>query len=337
MNGAGFAIEIRERYGDVARDRWPVSADPLPDEVLSSWIHRLAIANGIVPRSFAGVLGLRDGMWSPRLELRLPRHVAALLANQTGVPHEAISAMSMTGDALTPLLLPLRENAHRNRSTWMQYCPLCLADDDAPYFRRQWRMASRISCFEHGRGLRDRCPSCRSGIASFNQGELVPQHFCARCGFDLRTAPNASVKAAARRLERVIHDIYRVELAKGLPAVGDLISRLLRAPVAANVTGAKSLTRLSTAARIRCLERLASNPHDWLTNGKDAGAAYPRCMIVAAGGHEELIARFADFLERHQGSPRRKRSPPLGADRSALIAAYWRVMHAEGPRRSKNR
>ncbi|MCV3211661.1 TniQ family protein [Mesorhizobium sp. YC-39] len=68
---AAFGIEIRERYGDVAGKRWPVSAAPLPDELLSSWLHRLALANGIAPRSFAGVLGLSERMWSPRLDLRL--------------------------------------------------------------------------------------------------------------------------------------------------------------------------------------------------------------------------------------------------------------------------
>lgn len=326
--GGGFAIEMRERYGDVAQDRWPVSVDPLPHEALSSWIHRLALANGIAPRLFAGVLGARDGMWSPRLELRLPGHVAALLGKQTGVAPETISAMALTGDALTPLLPPLRENAHRNRSTWMQYCPLCLADDDAPYFRRQWRLASRISCFVHGCGLRDRCPECGSGIASFDQAELIPQHFCARCGFDLRSARKASVKAAARRLERAIADVLRVETAKGSLADSDLIWRLLRAPVVAEIPSAKSLTGLSTAARIRCFERLASKPYDWLISDMDAGAAYRRCMILAAGGHEALINRFAGFLEKHQEARRPERSLPVGATRSALFEAYLRVMDA---------
>ncbi|MER9387791.1 TniQ family protein [Mesorhizobium sp. M0435] len=142
-----------------------MTIDPQPDELVSSWLHRLAIVNGIAPRPFAGVLGLGGGMWSPRLDLQLPRDVAVLLGGQTGVPHEAISAMTMTGWALTPLLLPLRENARRNRSTWMQFCSLCLADE-APHFHRQWRLASRISCFVHGCGLRDRCPACHAGIAA---------------------------------------------------------------------------------------------------------------------------------------------------------------------------
>ena len=73
----GFAIEIRERYLDVVGDRWPAVLGPQPDELLSSWLHRLAIANGVAPRSFAGVLGLSGGMWSPRLDVRLPHELAA--------------------------------------------------------------------------------------------------------------------------------------------------------------------------------------------------------------------------------------------------------------------
>ncbi|MFI0849581.1 TniQ family protein [Mesorhizobium sp. IMUNJ 23232] len=183
---SGFAIEIRARYGDVARDRWLVSVDPLPEELLSSWIHRLALANGIAPRSFAGVLGLGGGMWSVRLDLRLPRHVAAPLGTSTDGPLEAISTMAMTDRALTPVLLPLRENARRNRSAWMQYYPLCLGEDEAPYFRRQWRLASRVSCFVHGCGLRADIPIAAAELLPSNQTELLPQHLCARCDFDLR-------------------------------------------------------------------------------------------------------------------------------------------------------
>ncbi len=324
----GLAIEIRERYSDVAESRWPVSVDPFPDELLSSWLHRLALANGIAPRSFAGVLGLGNGMWSPRLDLHLPRHVAALLADQTGVPREAIIKMSMTGCALIPLLLPRRENAHRNRSTWMQYCPLCLADDEVPYFRRQWRLSSRISCFVHRCSLRDRCPSCRAGIASFDQTELRPQHVCARCSFDLRSAPKTSVNAASRRLERAIADICRIEVAKRSPTIKNLVSRLLHAPVVAEIRRAKRLTSLSTATRIHCFHTLTTRPADWLYSKEEVTVAHRRRAILAAGGHGELIAGFADILERNQESRPSKHSPrsPRDADLPHLLEAYSRFI-----------
>ncbi|MER8784344.1 TniQ family protein [Mesorhizobium sp. M1006] len=320
-----MAIEIRERYRDVVRDRWPVSVDPQPDELLSSWLHRLALANGIAPRSFASALGLGEGMWSPRLDLQLPREAAALLADRTNVRQETISAMAMAEPALTPLLLPLRENVHRNRSSWMQYCPLCLASDEAPYFRRRWRLASRISCSAHGCGLRDRCPACRTAIVSFDQVELVPQHFCARCGFDLRAAPKAGVNAAARRLERAIADICRVESATDSAATIDVVSRVLRAPVGADIGLGGTLTNLSTAARIRCFNQLAAKRLDWLVTHEDAAVAHRRRIILAAGGHDELIARFADFLGKHQTRPRSMCPPQPCAGLADVLTAYLRV------------
>jgi hypothetical protein len=317
---SGFAVEIRARYRDVVRDRWPVSINPQPDELLSSWIHRLAIANGIAPRSFANVLGLDGGMWSARLDLRLPSDVAALLESQTGISPSAISTMATVGWALTPLLLPLRESVHRNRSTWMQYCPLCLLEDQAPYFRRQWRLASRVSCFAHGCGLRDRCPACRRGIAAFDQIDLLAQHFCVGCGFDLRQAPKASVKVSARRLERTIDDIVRLESAKGLLSNSDLISRLLRAP------STMTLTSLSTFARIRCLEGLAAGSLDWIGAGEDTTVAHWRRLILAAGSHARVITRLADHMEKRQKSARSVHLSPPGADLPALLEAYARVI-----------
>lgn len=323
---AGFAIEIRERYGDVAPGCWPVSVDPLRDELLSSWLHRLALVNGVAPRSFANVLGLGDGMWSSRLDLVLPRHVARLLSDHTGLAIKKLSAMRMSGGAMAPLLLPLRDNAHRNRSTWMQYCPQCLAADEVSYFRRQWRLASRVSCFVHGCGLRDRCPACYAGIAAFDQSELLPQHICVRCGFDLRAAPKASVKAAARRLERAIADICRVEAAIGSTKTSDTVSRVLRAPAAAAVRSRRTLTNLSSAARIRCFEALALIYPDWLVDETNHARGYRRLMIVAAGGHESMITRFADFLERHQARSKPRRFCKPDADLADLLTAYTRMM-----------
>ena len=186
-----------------------------------------------------------------------------------------------------------------------------------------------------GDGLRDVIARVeRRAVESFDQADLVSQHFCARCGFDLRTAPKASVKASARRLERAIADICRVESVRDSARTSDAVSRVLRTPVTAGVRSGMTLTNLSTAARIRCFEALAAKPPDWLVNDMEGADAYRRWMIVAAGGHEAMIARFADFLETHQGSPRRKRLPPA-ADRSALFTAYFRIMQSGSHHRGR--
>ena len=239
----GFAIEIRERYRMLLGIVGLPPPSPQPDELLSSWLHRLAIANGVAPRAFAGVLGLGGGMWSPRLDVRLPHELAAWLGVRTGVPPEAISAMAMTEGALAPLLVAVaRDRACRSRSTWLQFCALALPTIALPIFGDRWRLASRVSCFRHGCGLRDRCPACRGGMAPFAQTDLIPHYVCARCGFDLRGAARISVEAAARRLERSIDDFCKAEIAKRSPAIHEWVARLLRVPVVGR-------RRLRSAAR----------------------------------------------------------------------------------------
>lgn len=136
--------------------------------------------------------------------------------------------------------------------------------------------------------------------------------------------------------QRALADICRVEAVKGLASTNHAVSHVLRTPIAAEVRSGRTLTNLSTAARIRCFEALAAKPPDWLVNDMDSADAYWHWMIVAAGGHDALIARAADFLEMHQSSPRRKRSLPT-ADRSALFAAYFRIMQPTGGHRGRPR
>lgn len=148
---AWFAIEMRERYSDVAHDRWPVSA-PTSSRTICC---RVGFTASSSSRDRAEVVRRRPWDWrrdvvsAPRPSASAPRRrVAALLGNRTGVPREAVSATVMSGCALTPLLLPLRVTARRNRSALMQHCFLCLADDASPYFRRQRRLgrAFPVSC-----------------------------------------------------------------------------------------------------------------------------------------------------------------------------------------------
>nr|WP_282449598.1 TniQ family protein [Roseibium sp. CAU 1639] len=320
-------IGIGARYRDVISHRWPVIVAPQSEELLSSWLHRLAIANGVAPRDFARVLGPASGpgsgLWSASLDLRLPTPVAACLLTHTGVSRQKLVAMSLTRSAWRPLLLPLRSRGRRGRSTWLQYCPCCLAEDAQPYFRRRWRLSTGISCPDHGCGLRDRCRSCGSGIAASGQPDLVPQHLCVRCGADLRRAPKVAVSAAARRIERCIDDICRLEAVTGR-LTGKLGGSplLQRLPAIAGLAPTSTLSGLSASARRRCFEQLARTPCTWLTAGDDGVAVHWRRLILAAGGTSALMGQFVEALERDrhlQASPPR-RAPKV--DLPALLAAY---------------
>src|ERR1700728_3323682 len=53
-------------------NRWPIRPWPMPDELLSRWLNRVAIANGIAPRSFSRLLREAIG-YRPRQSARFIR------------------------------------------------------------------------------------------------------------------------------------------------------------------------------------------------------------------------------------------------------------------------
>ncbi|MGO4568274.1 TniQ family protein [Rhizobium sp. 2YAF20] len=270
----GPTIAIRERYDEVVSDRWPGFVRPQRDELLSSWVHRLAFANGIAPRSFGRVLGFSGGMWSPSLDMNFQTDAVNILRAHTGVPLPRLSAMSLKGSPLKRLLLPLRDDGSRRGPTWLQFCPQCLAEDGQPNFRKHWRLAIKISCSKHRCGLRDRCPFCRNRIAAFNQAALVPQHYCARCGFDLRLSSKVPVSPSARLLDQCIFDICKLEAMTGSLDRSSLVRRLLHSPGICSLDPATPLVNLSASARIRCMGRLAAQPNDWLTDDDDIAVSH---------------------------------------------------------------
>ncbi|MBX5154130.1 TniQ family protein [Rhizobium lentis] len=329
------AISIRERYLDVVSDRWPVTVVPQADELLSSWLHRLAHANGVAPRAFARVLRRNSRMWSPALDFRLPSDIAKLLSANTGIAPDELAAMMLPHALPRQLLLPLRTSGHRTDSTWLQFCSYCLAEDAQPYFRRRWRLATRVSCSNHSCRLRDRCPSCQSCIAVFDQADLVPQHYCARCGYDLRRAPRIGISPAARQLDRCIDDICRLEGMKDTPSSRSLIRRLLNTHE--GIYSRPNLTDLSTGARARCIAYAAKHEDDWLTVGDETAAAQWRRLILAAGSHRTLIERFADCLAKRRELRELQVKTivqPKPVDVAALLEAYGRVMERGRRRRS---
>lgn len=302
MAGGGrFVVEPQPRYRELQADRWPVTVAPQDDELLSSWLHRLALANGLAPRHLGDVLGLGAGMWSARLDCALLDGTLDVLHQQTGVARERIAMMTLGAGPGTRLLLPLRHVAGRSAATWLQFCPDCLAGDDVPYFRRRWRWATRISCWEHGCGLRDRCPGCGDGIAAFAQRDLIAQHFCSRCGHDLRIAPRVRLLAATRRKAKVIDDLCRFEAARGFAAKSSLTERLIHLPHAIFVP--RVLTQLSAAARIGCIGRLDFGLTP-LRLDDVATIAFWRDRIVRAGGVAKTLEPLCELLCRGLAMPR---------------------------------
>lgn len=185
---------------------WPIHLKPLDDELLSSWIIRLAHAHGYKIQTMCLVLfGRNSAIWNRDIDRLAPPEVIDALARISGASVEQIEKTTLrsyegvmferhvTG-GICRWLVPLGV-FHRSRSRpGLMFCPQCLRDDATPYFRRRWRLASSTICANHKGYLLDACPKCAAPIAphrSDMQGrQLYPSSglkiHCWQCGFDLR-------------------------------------------------------------------------------------------------------------------------------------------------------
>lgn len=307
---------------------WPITVTPQPDELLSSWLHRLAYANGVPARSFASVLGLAPGRWSARLDLNNSSSITDQLRKCADISPERLNLMTLPGDFPNRLVLPLRSLARRKGSAWLQFCPLCLADGAHSYFRREWRLATRLTCELHATRLRDRCPSCNQPVIAFDQRQLLPQHHCVRCGYDFRRASTIYLCPAVRRLDQCIHEIVGSGLIGGSSKGELLIRRLLNIPRLTGVDQQELLTGLSASYRARCYERLVEHPVEGkiVNPGPGIIGEAVRSPVTEHDGLNVLIELLADALRPKLGRPATSSARPT-YDLSHFLAAFQLIGH----------
>lgn len=186
---------------------WPIRYKPLPDELLSSWLVRLAHGHGLKVQTFCNLIfGNRLQVWNRDIDRLGPDWLVNELSARTGTPPEI--AYGTTLRAYEGLLYPqfklsgvlqwvltLKMYHRKHEGFGLQYCPQCLREGEEPYFRKSWRVAFNTVCVTHKCMLRDRCPSCGAGVA-FHRRDMGRTDAaatdslagCHQCGFDLREA-----------------------------------------------------------------------------------------------------------------------------------------------------
>jgi hypothetical protein len=237
---------------------WPIRYKPLPDELLSCWLVRLAHGHGLKVQTFCNLIfGNRYQVWNRDIDRLAPTWLVDELCRRTGTSPEMAwnttlrtyegllySKFRMSGALHWILTLKMY---HRKREGFgLQFCPTCLADDAIPYFRKSWRVAFNTVCTRHGTMLLDRCPTCdvaavphRLDMAKPDAMEIAPLSYCHSCGFDLRNAPTLEpisydVQASALLIEamRALDAEHRQdsEWDLGRYAVMHQLCRLMTAP-----------------------------------------------------------------------------------------------------------
>lgn len=326
-NAPRISVSPARRYSVAAGRRWPVDVKPAPGELLSSWLHRLAHANGAPPRYFGAVLGAAGGAWSAQLDRHLPDAVRRLLLDHTSICLEEIDGLCLANSPLSILRLRLRTRPQdagtsTAQSSWLQFCPTCLREDAVPYFRQSWTLATRVSCFRHGCRLRDRCPSCGQGLAPFKRDRLVPQQYCAFCDAHL-AKPTGPASPGARRLERLIDDLLRLDTTGRAPGERKTLpERLATYPVPVGRT-TSTIPHLSHRVRHDFFRKL-SEGRIGLESHKVHGPRNLWARLAnAAENHNGLVGVLAHRLTETAGLERA--ASPKPPDLAALLRAAIRL------------
>jgi len=186
---------------------WLYHPNPLPDELLSSWLVRIAHGHNMKLQTFFRVaLGTAQALWFRDIDRQAPDWLIRALSEHTGAGLRQIRRTSLLDykgvlyrryrwSGHQYWLLPLNMIDTSYHHNGVQFCPHCLQEDKEPYFRKRWRVAFYTMCTRHQCMLHDQCPSC-GAIVAFHRREmgkigqvdagLITQ--CHACDFDLREA-----------------------------------------------------------------------------------------------------------------------------------------------------
>lgn len=211
LDGSLHPFEIDTSDDPITNARpYPVLAvrcASLPDELLSSWLIRLAWLNAEKLHTFKRRFWNHTGSpWTRNLDLSVSEETLAHIALMSDVQASLLFPLTLRAFAGSLFesvdqhggaqgLLCEARTGQRVQGYGLQFCPACLQSDKVPYFRRGWRIAYLVVCPVHQVLFQDACPQCHRPItyhlAEFGAASLpqrVPTSFCGYCGLDWRSS-----------------------------------------------------------------------------------------------------------------------------------------------------
>jgi hypothetical protein len=203
------------RWGGRLGDLFPVHPQPLPDELLTSWLIRTAHGNGM---KLQRLLDVAVGRNMPTLNRDYDRSAPYAHLEQyaelTGIGVQRLAECTLRSASGTfvdevnivsnsPWILVIGVHHRKRKLFGQQYCPACLATDFTPHFRRSWRFAFYVECHIHHIAMCDACWACgaqviphRIDVGQRQRFTQQTMRYCHRCGDDLAHAPQYGLEIA---------------------------------------------------------------------------------------------------------------------------------------------
>lgn len=182
---------------------WAFKAEPLDDELLSSYLIRAAHRHGLSPYRFCAYYFPGIPIWNRDIDRSASPLFIKNLALVCGHAQSNLMPLLLNSPTRTNLKAGITPwiNAvgifHRKRRRFGQlYCPECLRE--SAYFRKRWRHSAVTCCEKHGCELLDSCMACGSSLAPHRQFIDIAQ--CGFCSADLRAPQCTRASEHERRV-----------------------------------------------------------------------------------------------------------------------------------------
>lgn len=197
----------------IAASRFLIVPQPFPDEILSSWIARTSYAHLTHPKTFMNMhFSTGKFNWRANFDASVSDEVLHIIERKSALSFETIYQMSPRSyeSYLQESIIP---NGLNTFIVSQRFCPVCLREDQFPYYRKSWKVLFTTVCFKHHCYLYDGCPSCGAFLKLANMYcNTLPFMFCHKCGFNLLKARKLTVPKifdlAFKRIRR-IHSILK--------------------------------------------------------------------------------------------------------------------------------
>lgn len=287
-------------------------AGPCGSESLTSWIFRLASANGFatygelmhdanIVLSASTLIDLEPERWALLAQLQQLSGVCVPLLQK----HTLNAALvAMTGSPCSTAGRWLMPSS--GRGCRFAVCPACLAEDSRPYWRSAWRLSVSTICPVHRHLLVDTCSGC-AGPLVLTGTRMASLRHCEQCGqaLHVKVTPQVAPRVSKWRMVPA-HELRRACLPVSVAhsklwwdGVRVLLNVLSRAQFARKLQQsglprrfAPVLACLTAGQRMPFDHRPLETRHrmldliDWLT--KEWPSRFVRCMNNARITHSEF-------------------------------------------------
>lgn len=201
--------------------QWKLAPTPKDDELLSSFLVRVAHAHGTGAYRFFSYHLPHTSIWNRDIDRSVSDATLDKIAQLSGNTVERIQDMTLRCymnlsrlnsnkanvkkiEAISPWINSIGIYHTTRRKHGLQYCPACLID--SPFFRKNWRMSFATICPHHNCYLLDACPSCDSPIAPHRNH--VSNLHCHICHMLLINTPLREINSDIYEKLREIQDLF---------------------------------------------------------------------------------------------------------------------------------